>query len=194
MTTDSNVITITKLGAARNQLRTAISLWFNDGDPVSIHTLAHAAYEIIHTVSRHRNPSRIDLLFDSLALKDEYRSEFALLVKAPGNFFKHANRDVDGSIEFRPRASEMFLTFSVIGVDACGEPRNDEELAYMFWMCLHKPQLFYDGGTKRLVESIPVDHVYELRTCPKDMFLEVIKAARRNNAKKLAGEIASGAV
>jgi hypothetical protein len=184
MTTEGQVITITKLDAARRQLATAITLWFNGGDPVSIHILAHGAYEIIHTVSRNINPSRGELLFDSGALKDDYRSEFALLMKAPGNFFKHANRDADTSFEFRPALSEMFILFSVMGVDACGECRNDEEFAYAFWLCLHKPQLFNDGGTKRLVDSIPVEHIPELRTCPKNMFLEVIKTGRRQNALK----------
>src|SRR5207245_10811773 len=38
--TDNAKITVTKLDAARRQLRTAIRLWFEEGDPVSIHTLA----------------------------------------------------------------------------------------------------------------------------------------------------------
>ena len=32
-------IVVTKLDAARRQLRTAIRLWFQEADPVSIHTL-----------------------------------------------------------------------------------------------------------------------------------------------------------
>jgi hypothetical protein len=56
--TKTTTLTIGKLDAARRQLSTAITLWFGSDDPVSIHTLAHAAYEIIHTVSRKRNPDR----------------------------------------------------------------------------------------------------------------------------------------
>jgi hypothetical protein len=41
-------VAITKLEAARRQLRVAISLWFQDGDEVSIHTLACTAHEIIN--------------------------------------------------------------------------------------------------------------------------------------------------
>jgi hypothetical protein len=57
---------------ARRQLRTAIRLWFDDGDPVSIHTLAAAAYEILHTLARRKGAE--DLLFDAHLIKDEYRS------------------------------------------------------------------------------------------------------------------------
>jgi hypothetical protein len=46
MTGADTKIVVTKLDAARRQLRTAIHLWFNDGDPVSIHALAFAAYEL----------------------------------------------------------------------------------------------------------------------------------------------------
>jgi hypothetical protein len=56
-------ITVTKLDAAKRQLRTALRLWFDDGDPVSIHTLLAAAHEIIHTLYRRKGLR--DLLFDS---------------------------------------------------------------------------------------------------------------------------------
>jgi len=38
---------VTKLAAAQRQLRTAIDLYFHDGDDVSIHTLVGAARKIL---------------------------------------------------------------------------------------------------------------------------------------------------
>jgi hypothetical protein len=38
---------VSELDAARRQLRTAIELFFEDRDPVSVHTLIHAAKGII---------------------------------------------------------------------------------------------------------------------------------------------------
>ena len=43
-------IVIAKLDAAKRQLQTAIALFFDDGDPISIHTLACAAYDVIDDV------------------------------------------------------------------------------------------------------------------------------------------------
>ena len=54
---------IKKIDAARRQLLTAIEVWFLDGDPVSIHSLAHAPHEIIHRLFRNQGGSA--LLFDS---------------------------------------------------------------------------------------------------------------------------------
>jgi hypothetical protein len=39
----SKTIRIGKLDAARRQLQAAIMLWFTEGDPVAIHTIASAA-------------------------------------------------------------------------------------------------------------------------------------------------------
>jgi len=85
------VIKVTKLDAARRQLRTAIELWFAGGDPVSIHALAYAAHEIIHRLFRQKGLS--DLFFDSSLIKPEYSKEFSLVIKDSANFFKHAKRD-----------------------------------------------------------------------------------------------------
>jgi hypothetical protein len=65
---------IGKLDAARRQLKTAIALWFTGGDPVAVHALAFAAYEIIHTISKKRDPKRGELLFDATLIKRETNS------------------------------------------------------------------------------------------------------------------------
>lgn len=166
------IITIGKLDAARRQLATAITLWFGSGDPVSIHTLAYAAYEIIHAISKRRNPSRCGLLFDSAIVKDEYRKEWGLFIKGHANFFKHADKDGDAVIEFRPIFSEMFILFSIAGIKLCGERQSDEESAFMFWFSFHKPHLLTDEGGKMFVHSIPIEKLNQIRSVPKKEFLQ----------------------
>jgi hypothetical protein len=45
---------VSKLDAAKRQLETAIRLYFSDGDPVSIHTLTAAAYNILRDVTKQK--------------------------------------------------------------------------------------------------------------------------------------------
>ena len=45
-------LAITKLDAARRQLETAITLWFHDADPVSVHTLVMAAHGFLKHLAR----------------------------------------------------------------------------------------------------------------------------------------------
>ena len=44
-------LTIPKLDAAKRQLETAIRLYFSSADPVAVHTLTAAAYNVIRDVT-----------------------------------------------------------------------------------------------------------------------------------------------
>ena len=46
---------ISKLDAAKRQLETAVELFFNHKDPVSIHTLTRAVHEILEKFARLAN-------------------------------------------------------------------------------------------------------------------------------------------
>jgi hypothetical protein len=81
---------ITKLEAATRQLATAIWLYFEDRDPVSVHTLAMAAGEVVDRLCDAKGtPSmRQDLLAQ---IVPERRKEVADALNAAVNFFKHAS-------------------------------------------------------------------------------------------------------
>src|SRR5215203_3825480 len=159
MSTEPGFIKITKLDAARRQLRTAIALWRDDGDPVSTHALAFAAYEVIHAVSKKRNPSRPDLLFDWLRVKDDGRKQINLVIKQHANFFKHADRDGDAAIEFPLSLSETFILFAILGVKHCGEPQSDEELAFLHWREMHGPNYPKKVGPNGFIDGSPMETV-----------------------------------
>jgi hypothetical protein len=173
----TTTLTIGKLDAARRQLSAAITLWFGSDDPVSIHTLAHAAYEIIHTVSRKRNPDRRDLLFDSIVVKDEYRQDFNALMREPANFFKHASKDGDAAIEFKPILTELFFMYSILGISLCGERLNKSESAFLAWIHIHKPNLLTDSGRIFLANTIPVDQLQQLKSLQKKELFQKLNLA-----------------
>ncbi len=82
-------------------------------------------------------------------------------------FFKHANRDPGGILEFNPALSEGFMFFVIEGLKSLGEQISDYQTVLLFWFGLHKPHLFVKG---RLLEKlIPVE---ELRRVEKHEFLE----------------------
>jgi hypothetical protein len=173
----SSVITLTKLEAASRQLRTAITLWFDEGDPVSIHALAFAAYEIFHTVSAHRNPYRRDLLFDSDWIKDEYRSDWNKHIRREANFFKHGDRDPEGSIDFNSDLSEWFILFATYARGLCREPQSEEETLFTWWLQINKPHILTDEGRKFVADRIPVNELENIRTFSKPEFREVWRQA-----------------
>src|ERR1017187_8231362 len=103
---------ITKLDAARRQLDTAIKLFFDKEDSLSVHTLAYASFKI---------------LFDIYPLHkgDDFATKIDEMIRVMGwqrfndtaNFLKHADRDpaellrhhdADGTQAFIGLASLMY--------------------------------------------------------------------------------------
>ena len=167
---------VTKLGAARRQLRTSIELWFLNGDPVSIHTLAFAAHEILHRLLRVSGDS--DLLFDSSLVRPEYRKEFARLLKEDANFFKHAERDgkPDETKDFRPARNNVLIAVSIAAIQRMGISLEDEEHAFLFWMSLHFPMAFRKDTVE---ESIPIDNLDKMKATDKHSFFRAFLEVRR---------------
>ncbi|MDZ4064204.1 MAG: hypothetical protein U1E22_05985 [Coriobacteriia bacterium] len=94
---------LTKLDVATSQLETAIRLYFDDDDPVSIHTLASAASDLIRDIGRplgHEGLTARDWALE--IIKPEYRDEVRPLFVTSQNFFKHADRDPHAVIDFNP--------------------------------------------------------------------------------------------
>jgi hypothetical protein len=182
---DTRKLNVSKLNAARRQLDCAIELWFLGKDDVSIHTLAAAAYQIIHDIN-HKKRGR-DLLYDSAVIEDEYQSTWVALIKKPVNFFKHADNDADKTIEFSPYSSLLFMLFSLLGLRAIGEQTNDVEDALTMWIMVYEPSLLKEDFRNRMAEGIPVNLLAHLKTISKRDFLEAFLRVRAEiKAKGLA--------
>ncbi len=133
-------ITITKLDAARRQLKTAIELYFSDGDPVAIHTLVFAAHEIIDNLLK--ATGRKSRMFRPSSVRKDKRQTWAQILKRDANFFKHANNDLKSSIKFHPFSNDFFFVHALSALDEIGEPRSMEGLAMSFWLRLRHPDLY----------------------------------------------------
>lgn len=174
-------IVVTKLDAAKSQLRTAIRLWFEDGDPVSIHTLAYAAYEIVHVVSKKRNRTRL-LIFDSDTVKDEFRSQMNVLLKKAPNFFKHADRDdPDSSVELHSDMSVVFMMGAMGGLRSIKESASQEELALFYWLCFHRPEWIKPNTQDLLKDNLGVEGIAHIKSLAKGEFLKAFDVALKNH-------------
>jgi hypothetical protein len=164
---------VSKLDAAHRQLRTAIRMWFYDDDYVSAHTLAYAAYEIAHAVSKAKNPNRGDLLLDSSQIKPEKRKEFNKLFREAANFFKHADRDPDGKIEFSPGLTEIFIYYAIIGLEVCGVTLANELLVFRWWLQVRSPEsMMSKDAYEAIRKSGLINHLVLARSIPQHEFFE----------------------
>lgn len=95
------MLPVTKQDAIWRQLHIAIEIWFDDGDPVSIHTLACSALKVAHDIGKRYGKKA--MLYEKLPahLKDQ-------AIEAQG-FFKHAGSDASKVLNFNPVLSEYHI-------------------------------------------------------------------------------------
>jgi hypothetical protein len=175
-------IRVKKLEAALRQLDTAIELWFGDGDAVSVHTLASAAHEVVHSILEKRYPpgQGPELLFNSLVIKDEGRSQWIRLLKKPQNFFKHADKDPDpeGSIEFFPDGTEMFILVTLQGLGHLSVSYSVPQAAFLAWYPYHHPELLSSKGRAAYLKGKTAAKLVDIAAVPKGEFLRVYRLLR----------------
>jgi hypothetical protein len=120
---------ISKIDAAKRQLETAIRLYFNEADPVSIHTLTGAAHEILSDLNS--KVSGTPMILSDVLVKEERKKEFRQIMNEAKNHFKHADKDSDTVIDFNPEINETFI------YDACAkyEQLTGEAVPYFRIYC-----------------------------------------------------------
>jgi hypothetical protein len=174
---------IPKLEAAKRQLNQAIALWFHDDDEVSIHTLVHAAHQIVFDIHAKKGTD-IELLYNTDAVKPEFHKEWQRHIKKPGNFFKHADDDREGEIEFTPYASVGFILYAARGLHALGERESDHIDALAMWCAWHDPKLVTEDFRKFVCDSMPVEEAVRHTSERKAEFFEAFLTGRRQARQK----------
>ena len=104
MRTPPKRITVTKQRAATGQLNTALAIWFEYGDPVSIHTLAAAAQGVLQGVAgkKHPHPQMRDWL-------KKHPQRVQNIMRDPQNFFKHGWSDPKAVRSYQPKIGDYIL-------------------------------------------------------------------------------------
>jgi hypothetical protein len=133
---------VDKLNAAKRQLATAIWLHLEDRDPVSVHTIASAAKEIVDKLCEHNGVhnqiGRRQLL--DLVLP-ERQKEVGDALNRSRNFFKHLGANPQEVIDFNENENAMVIASAAVGLKELGI--NLVELsAFHGWLKIAVPRLF----------------------------------------------------
>jgi len=151
-------LTISKLDVVKRQLETVIRLYFSNGDPVSIHTLTAAAYNVIRDINDKRGGEPLLMKEQFLDyIKEDHREEVKNKINEAENFFKHADRDHDSTIDFNPDASEMLIL---------------ETCTTYYKLSGESPPLF------KLIEAWIIANNQDLYTFPEEIEEMMLEASR----------------
>ena len=139
---------LSKLDCARRQLELAIELFFMERDPVSIHTLAGAARQLLVDINKHRGGK--PLMTESEALKEMVipgkEVELARLFRKPENFFKHAKKDPEATIDFSPELNEIVLWETSAKYRELTSETTPAMGAINIWFAIKHPDIFTEGA------------------------------------------------
>jgi len=134
---------ISKLDAARRQLEMAIRLYFSSSDPVSIHTLTSASYNIIRDINKNRGGEPLVVKEQLIGfVKHEFRNIIKKKITEAENFFKHADRDHEAVISFNPEQSEYLIMEACSVYSALTGEMPPLFKVYKVWYISHNTSLY----------------------------------------------------
>ncbi len=181
-------MTIDKTEAARRQLETAIDLYFDDADSLSVHTLAFASLKVLFDLYPHRNQDGFAAQLDGILQKEGWKA-----MSGVANFLKHADRDPDALLAQHHPQQGM----SIIGLATLLYRRITGDLslkmrAFDYWV----EELGYENLEIEELDTDPqrvqafADHRAQIRALPHAEMMAVGKSQYQfflTNFEKLQG-------
>ena len=134
--------TVSKVDAASRQLVTAIRLFVEDKDSISVYTLAHAAREVFEALCKHEGKEtfRQHVL---KATKNQDQKRLHKLIIGHRDFFKHATRDPYSLIhDFSDELNEHILLFALEDcARVTGKMPIEAQVFQMWYFAIHPEKL-----------------------------------------------------
>lgn len=174
--------TISKLDAARRQLRTSIRLFFADEEAISVHTIVAAAHGILRDL-RGEFAIKIaegtelhgkgSLIKDNPLVRPEKKHMVERGLNKAQNFFKHADNDPSGELHFNAELTELLLFDACLMYQSIAGRHLREGQLFMIWYMVKYPEIFLDGASKMF---IAVCQAIDFTSADKPVIHELIKS------------------
>jgi hypothetical protein len=126
------------LEAAARQLDEAIRMLFQGRDIIAVHTVAAAAEGILDDVAASR---RLFRLFDFI--RPERQKEFREAVRRAQNFFKHADRNPNDSLDFSTEQTHHVIFNAVLLTGLLGIQHSFERGVFAGWYFVEYPDVLH---------------------------------------------------
>jgi hypothetical protein len=167
---DVKYITLSKLDVAKRQLEHSIKLFFRSGDPIVIHSLSSAAYQVLRDLAKKQKIKSV--IYDELmsVVKPERKEMIARILSEAKNYFKHADTDSEEPHKFYYKNTEVIIW------DACViyKRLTNEDVPiftlFIMWFYMDKPQIIKSTELKDNVLKI----LKNFDTKNKSQFLDLL--------------------
>ena len=137
-------IKLTKYEVADRQLHTAVRAVFSEEDPVSTHTLAAASHQVFSDLVKRSSEKDPEVLRNMIA-KDKW-PKLKNELREPANFFKHADRDPESTLTFRPVITHLLMLESICHIEVLGRIKSWRLRVFGIWFAKNHEALMSPGG------------------------------------------------
>lgn len=142
-------IVVTKFDAAKEQLDTAIQLFFKEEAPISQYTLLGAAHGVLRDVAASKGIKKS--FKDSPLIGESERASYLKAVHMPQNFFKHADKDPNNRIAYRYKLMPLLALDAIVLWVALDQAPTYPMRVMLMWIQLEFPDLLsYEEAEKYL--------------------------------------------
>lgn len=148
----STELVVTKLDAAREQLDTAIRLFFREEAHVSQHTLIAAAHGVLRDIAASKGIKKS--FKDSPLIAKSERVSYLKAVHLPQNFFKHADKDPDNRIAFRYKLMPLLALDAIVLWSALDQKPTHSMCVLLMWIQLEFPDLLSYQAAEKYLASV----------------------------------------
>jgi hypothetical protein len=145
---------ITKLDAAKAQVATAIWLYFEDRDPISVHTLVVAAGEIIDRICDSKGTLSMRSGLLARIVPDRRKEVIAALNKA-ANFFKHASSSKPNQVlkDFSDDRNLLGILMAADGLRLLSVEMVETRM-FAAWVAIVEPHLMLVSPPKEFITAV----------------------------------------
>lgn len=167
---------LSKFDVAERQLLQAITLFFRNEDPVSIHTLTEASVQVLIDIGKEHGAT--SFLRESDLIREEHKKEWLHYVNKSRNFFKHADRDPNEIHEFNTIVNDYALLDAVAMYERIKKKWVPETLVFNVWLGIEHPNLLLEGSEYQQMFARAIADGRLPATADKGVMAEMIEKIR----------------
>ena len=129
---------VTKLDAATRQLRLSIRLYFQDAEPLGVHTVASAAHGILRDLLRRRDGSFSGHARDGM-VQPGHVTFVRKKISDAKNFLKHADHDPENVLSFNTDWTDFLLYDAIAMHISLSHKLTRENIFFLLWVTAKYP-------------------------------------------------------
>src|SRR5664280_2785165 len=153
-------VEISKTRAAEEQLAVAIHLFFAGRSTVAVHTLAGACHRLLCDLALYNGLDPI--LTGRDWTSDREKAEWLRFLRRPQNFLKHAERDPDDKLDFRPNLTPFMLVDCIYILLNLTRRLPLCAVFFFEWFLLQHPALDLDPKTRPMRNALRAEGAAEV--------------------------------